>query len=67
MKPNIILIIHYTFTYNSTSTSFSDPNTNGGPGNQSFGLLLGISELGKRGCRSWVGEGLYQVLRCDDD
>ena len=32
MKPNIILIIHYTYTY----TSFSTPNTNGVSGNQSF-------------------------------
>ena len=32
MKPITLLIIHYT----STSTSFSKPNTNGGPGNQSF-------------------------------
>ena len=31
MKPNILLIIHYTYTY----TSFSTPNKNGGPGNQS--------------------------------
>ena len=30
MKPNILLIIHYTSTY----TSFSTPNTNGGPGKQ---------------------------------
>ena len=32
MKPNILLIIHYT----STSISFSNPNTNGGTGNQSL-------------------------------
>ena len=32
MKPNIILIIHY----NSTSTSFSTTNTNGGPVNNIF-------------------------------
>ena len=32
MKPNILLIIHYTSNY----TLFSTPNTNGGPGNQSF-------------------------------
>ena len=32
MKPNILLIIQYTFT----SNSFSTPNTNGGPENQLF-------------------------------
>ena len=32
MKPKIILIIHYTYT----CTYFSTPNTNGGPGDQSF-------------------------------
>ena len=32
MKPNILLIMNYT----STSASFSTPNTNGGPGNQSL-------------------------------
>ena len=32
MKPNILLIIHYTSTY----TLFSTPNKNGRPGNQSF-------------------------------
>ena len=30
-------------------------------------LLLGVAKLGKRGCRRWVGEGLYQGSRCDDD
>ena len=30
------------------------------------GLLLGVAKLGKRGGRSWVGEGLCQGLRCDD-
>ena len=30
------------------------------------GLLLGVAELGKQGCRRWVGEGLYQGSRCDD-
>ena len=30
------------------------------------GLLLGVTELGKRGCRRWVGEGLCQGSRCDD-
>ena len=32
MKGNILLIIHYTSTYDSCST----PNTNGEPGNKSF-------------------------------
>ena len=30
------------------------------------GLLLGVAELVKRGCRRWVGEGLCQGSRCDD-
>ena len=30
------------------------------------GLLLGVTELGKRGCRRWVGKGLCQGLNCDD-
>ena len=29
-------------------------------------MLLGVTELGKRGCRRWVGEGLCQGSRCDD-
>ena len=32
IKPNILLTIHYT----SNSNSFSTPNTNSRPGNQSF-------------------------------
>ena len=30
------------------------------------GLLLGVAELGKGGCRRWVEEGLCQGSRCDD-
>ena len=30
------------------------------------GLLLGVAELGKQGCRRWVGEVLSQGSRCDD-
>ena len=30
------------------------------------GLLLGVAKLGKRGCRTWVVEGLCQGSRCDD-
>ena len=35
-------------------------------GEINYCLLLGIAELGKRGCRRWVGEGLYQGSRYDD-
>ena len=35
-------------------------------GEVNYGLLLGVAELGKRGCRCWVGEGLCQGSRCDD-
>ena len=34
MKPNILIILHYIST--STYSSFSTPNTNLGPGNQSL-------------------------------
>ena len=30
------------------------------------GLLMGVAELEKRGCRRWVDEGLCQGSRCDD-
>ena len=29
-------------------------------------LLMGVAELGKRGGRSWIGEGLRQGTHCDD-
>ena len=29
-------------------------------------MLLGVSELVKRGFRRWVGEGLYQGSGCND-
>ena len=29
------------------------------------GLLVGVAELGKRGFRRWVGEGLCQGPRCN--
>ena len=31
------------------------------------GLLLGVAKLGKRGDRGWIGEGLRQSTRCDND
>ena len=30
------------------------------------GLLLGVAELGKRGGRGWIDEGLCQRTRCND-
>ena len=30
------------------------------------GLLLGVAEMGKQGCRRWVGEGFCPGSRCDD-